>query len=359
MRSRAMVVTEPGRMVLEEFEVAKPPPGHLLVKTSVTSVCSTDIKVFKGKTPFGRYPLIMGHEIAGEVVDVGDGPNDWPGIAPGARITVEPYIPCGRCEWSRSRHFYHQCPHGGIYGISRACDEPPYLMGGYSEYFYVVPGTIVHALGDRMPASAASLSSVVANGVRWVKTLGRITFGESVVISGPGSQGLSALASALESGAAPVIVLGLARDAERLALAREFGAHHTVDVEARDAREAVKALLPEGADAVIETSGTPDGILAAIDMVRPAGRIVSIGLSGGVETPVRFDDLVWKSVTLITGLGQAGNVGDAMKLIDTGRYPFEKINNRVYRLEDLADAIRDTEQRPPGFIKGAVVYRDG
>jgi threonine dehydrogenase-like Zn-dependent dehydrogenase len=356
MKSRAMVVSEPGRMSLEEFEVVKPPPGHLLVKTSVTSVCSTDIKVFKGRTPFGRYPLIMGHEIAGEVLDVGEGPNDWPEVAVGERITVEPYIPCGRCEWSRSRHFYHQCPHGGIYGISRPCDEAPHLFGGYSEYFYVVPGTILHRLGNRMPASAASLSSVVANGVRWVKTLGKVGFGESVVISGPGSQGLSALASALESGASPVIVLGLSRDGERLALAREFGAHHTVDVERDDPREVVRSLLPDGADAVIETSGTPQGILAAVDMVRAAGRIVSIGLSGGLETPVRFDDLVWKSVTLITGLGQAGNVGDAMKLIDTGRYPFERINNRSYRLDELAQAIRDTEERPEGFIKGAVIF---
>ena len=127
-------------------------------------------------------------------------------------------------------------------------------------------------------------------------------------------------------------------------------------MDARDAREAVKALLPDGADCVIETSGTPRGILAAIDMVRAAGRIVSIGLSGGEETPVRFDDLVWRSITLITGLGQAGNVNDAMKLIDTGRYPFEKINNRIYALEDLPAAIRDTEQRPEGFIKGAVVF---
>jgi len=358
MKARAMVVTEPGRMQLEEFDVQAPPPGHLLVKTAVTSVCSTDIKVFKGKTPFGRYPLIMGHEIAGKVVDIGAGANDWPDIAPGERITVEPYIPCGRCTWSRSEHFYHQCPHGGIYGISRTCDEAPHLFGGYGEYFYVVPGTIVHKLGNRMPASAASLSSVVANGVRWVKTLGKITFGESVVISGPGSQGLSALASALESGAAPVIVLGLSRDTARLELAREFGAHHVIDVERRAAREAVAELLPHGADCVIETSGTPEGILAAVAMVRPAGRIVSIGLSGGVETPVRFDDLVWKSVTLITGLGQAGNVEDAMKLIDTGRYPFEKINNRVYELDELAAAIRDTEQRPEGFIKGAVIYDD-
>jgi threonine dehydrogenase-like Zn-dependent dehydrogenase len=91
-------------------------------------------------------------------------------------------------------------------------------------------------------------------------------------------------------------------------------------------------------------------------MVRPAGRVVTIGLSGGLETPIRFDDLVWKSISVICGLGQAGNVGDAMKLIDSGKYPFEKINNRIYPLEDLARALKDTEERPEGFIKGAVMF---
>ena len=83
---------------------------------------------------------------------------------------------------------------------------------------------------------------------------------------------------------------------------------------------------------MIETSGTPKGIQAAVEMVRRAGRIVNIGLSGGVETAIKFNELVWKSVSLISGRGQAGNVSDAMKLIDAGKYPFEKINNRTYRL---------------------------
>ncbi len=356
MKSRAMVVTEPGRLELRTFDVAKPAADQLLVKTTVTSVCSTDIKVFHGRTPLGRYPLIMGHEVSGEGVEAGSEAARIYGVEPGDRITVEPYIPCGHCDYSRSEHHYHQCPHGGIYGISLACDNPPHLFGGYAEYFYVLPGTIVHKLGARMADSAASLSSVVANGVRWVKTLGEVGFGDAVVISGPGSQGLSSLASALQAGAHPVVVLGLSCDTARFELAREFGAHHTVDVEKEDPVEAVARLIPEGPDVVIETSGTPEGIRAAVAMVKPAGRVVTIGLSGGVETPIRFDDLVWRSVSIIGGLGQAGNVGDAMKLIDTGRFPFEKINNRLYRLDDLAQAIDDTANRPKGFIKGAVMF---
>jgi len=356
MKSRAMVVVEPNRLEMQEFEVVPPAPDQILVKTTVTSVCSSDIKFFHGTFPANKYPLIMGHEISGVVVESGAEAAQWYGLEAGDKVTVEPYIPCGRCEDSRSEHFYHQCPHGGVYGLNLSCDKPPHLFGGYSEYFYILPGTLVHRVGPEVDPMAASLSSVVANGVRWVKTLGRITFGESVVISGPGSQGLSALAAAKTAGAEPIIVLGLSRDTARLELAREFGADFTFNVEKEDPRQVVAKLLPEGADAVIETSGTPKGIRAAVEMVRRAGRVVSIGLSGGLETPIRFDDLVWRSISIICGVGQAGNVKDAMKLIGSGRFNFAKINNTTYKLEELGRALKDTEERPEGFIKGAVVF---
>lgn len=356
MKSRAMVVTEPGRMEMREIELPSTPPDHVLLKTLVTSVCSSDVKIFHGKIPMARYPLIMGHELSGEVVEVGAEAAAWRDLSPGDRVTIEPYIPCGHCEASRSDHFYHHCDHGGVYGISLPCDVSPYLFGGYSEYLYIVPGGVAHKLSPKVSGVAASLSSVAANGVRWAKTLANLRIGESVVVSGPGSQGLAAVAAAKESGASPIISLGLARDAARLALAAEFGADYTIDVDSRDAVEAVREIAPDGVDAVIEASGTPRGIEAAIYMVKRAGRVVSIGLSGGQKTEIAFDDLVMRDISIITGLGQAGNVGDGMKLIDSGRYPYEKINNRVYRLEELEQAIKDTENPPEGFIKAAIVF---
>ena len=356
MKAKAMVVTGPGVMEMQEFSLIPTPADHVLVKSTVTSVCSTDLKVFKGQTPFAQFPLVMGHEIAGKVVEMGSEARQWYEFGEGDKITIEPYIACGRCKYCRSDHFYHHCTSGGIYGISLPCTKPPHLFGGYSEYFYLVPGAIAHKQNNNVADSAASISSVVANGVRWVKTLAKTGFGESVVISGPGSQGLCSLAAALQSGAFPVVMLGLECDTDRLQLAREFGAHHVLNVERDDPVAWLNTFLPNGADVVVETSGTASGIQAAIKMVRKGGRIVNIGLSGGVATPVAFDDLVWKSVSLISGLGQAGNVSDAMKLIDSAKFPFAKINSHTYRLEQLAQALEDTEQRPPGFIKGAILF---
>ncbi len=105
MKSKAMVLTAPGQLELQEFELGSTPADHVLVKTSVTSVCSTDLKVFKGQTPFVNYPLVMGHEIAGQVVEIGSEAKLWYDFEVGDRITIEPYIACGRCRHCRSDHY--------------------------------------------------------------------------------------------------------------------------------------------------------------------------------------------------------------------------------------------------------------
>lgn len=356
MKAKAMVLVEPGRLELGEFEVRPPAPDEILIKTRVTSVCSTDIKVLHGQVGSARYPVIMGHEFTGEVVDIGsEAAKQYP-VAVGDRVTPEPYIPCGRCAWCRTDHHYHNCPDVRLYGISLVSDQPPHLLGGYAEYVYLIPGTILHKVAPNAPDLACSLSSVVGNAVRWVKTLGQMSFGQSLVISGAGSQGLCTLAAAREAGVGPVVMLGLSSDQARFNLAREFGVDHVVAVDRQDPLQAVPDLIGGPPDVVIETSAAPTAIQTAIKLVRRSGRVVSIGLSGGKQTPIAFDDLVWRDITLVCGKGQAGNVADAMRLINSGKYAFEKINNFRYAVQDLAAALADTEKPPAGFIKAAVVF---
>jgi threonine dehydrogenase-like Zn-dependent dehydrogenase len=356
MNAKGMVVVEPGRLELREFEVRPPAPGEILIKTRVTSVCSTDIKVFHGQVGSARYPLIMGHEFTGEVVEVGAAAAKQYPVAVGERVTPEPYIPCGHCAWCRTDHHYHNCPDVRTYGVSQACDRPPYLLGGYAEYVVLTPGTLLHKLAPNTPDLAGSLSSVVGNAVRWIKTLGQMSFGQSLVISGAGSQGLCTLAAAREAGVGPIVMLGLSSDQARFDLAKEFGVDHVVEVDRHDPLKAVPDLIGGPPDVVIETSAAPAAIQTAIKLVRRSSRVVSIGLSGGKQTAIAFDDLVWRDITLVCGKGQAGNVGDAMRLINSGKYAFEKINNFRYAVQDLGRALADTEKPPAGFIKAAVVF---
>lgn len=353
-----MVLIEPGRLEMQEFELRSPDPKEILIKTRVTSVCSTDVKVFHGQVASARYPVIMGHEFSGEIIEIGREVSRKYPFRVGDQVTPEPYIPCGHCEWCRTNHHYHNCATVGLYGISLPCNQPPYLLGGFSEYVYLIEGTILHRLAPGISDLAGSLSSVVGNGVRWVKTLGEMRFGQSLVISGAGSQGLCTLAAAREAGVSPIVMLGLSSDCARFGLAREMGVDYTVEVDKEDPLEVVPDLIGGLPDVVIETSGVPEAIQTAIRLVRRSGRVVSIGLSGGKQTPINFDDLVWRDISIVCGKGQAGNVVDAMRLINSSKYPFDKINNYHYSLLDLRQALADTESPPANFIKGAIVFNE-
>ena len=356
MKAKAMILVEPGKIELEEFEVVKPQPDQILVKNGVTSVCASDPKIFHGESPFNFYPIIMGHELAGAVADIGAEASAFYNLKVGDRITIEPTIPCGHCQWCRTQYNYHKCRPLRAYGVTMFADQPPYLFGGYAEYMYLLPRSLIYRVADGVPDRAASLSSVIGNGVRWVKTLANMTFGQSLAISGVGSQGLATLMAARECGVGPIAVLGLGKDAPRFKLAKEYGADHTIDIEKVDPLEAVPDLLGGPPNAVVETSGVPSAIQTALELVKMKGRVVSIGLSGGKETPIHFDTLVAKGVTIDCDHAQAGNYPDAMRILNSGNYAIEKINNFTYRLEELPKALEETANPPEGFIKGAVVF---
>lgn len=356
MKARAIVLLEPRQIELKEFDVVEPQPDQILVKTGVTSVCASDPKIFQGETPFKFYPIIMGHELAGKVADIGAEASAFYSLKVGDRITIEPTIPCGKCQWCRTQYNYHKCRPLRAYGVTMLADQPPYLFGGYAEYMYLLPGSLLYRVADGVSDRAASLSSVIGNGVRWVKNLGKMTFGQSLAISGVGSQGLATLIAARECGVGPIAILGLKRDSARFELAREFGVDFTINIEQEDPLKVVPELLGGPPDVVVETSGVPSAIQTALELVKMTGRVVSIGLSGGKETAIKFDPLVAKGVTIACDHAQAGNVQDAMRIINSGKYNIGKINNVQYSLEDLPRALEETAHPPEGFIKGAIVF---
>jgi threonine dehydrogenase-like Zn-dependent dehydrogenase len=356
MIAKAMVLVEPGRLEFKEFDVIPPERDQILLKISVTSVCASDPKILLGQTPFSIFPLVMGHELVGQVAEIGHEASHRYDLKPGDRITIEPSIPCGHCEWCQTEYNYHKCRPLKAYGITLAANQPPFLLGGYAEYMYLLPGSLVYRVAERVPDNAACLSSVIGNGVRWVKHLGKMSSGQRLMISGVGSQGLATLIAAKEFGVGPVVVLGLNQDMARFELAREYGADHIINIDRVDPFEAVPDLLGEPPDVVVETSGVPSAIQVALDLVKMTGKVVSIGLSGGNETAIKFDTLVAKGVTIVCDHGQAGNVQDAMRIINSGKYDIGKINNFHYGLKELPKALDETVHPPDGFIKGAVVF---
>src|SRR5215207_79726 len=229
-KSRASVLVAPKEFELMQLDVPETGPDDGLLKLQACGVCGSDVHGYQRLEPG---PRILGHENVGVVARVGsEAARRW-GVQEGDRVALEEYIPCGACKWCRSDDFRF-CPQTDIggsgprlwYGSTAMAIEPA-LWGGYSEYMYMHPNAVVHKMPAHVAAAHAAAFLPFSNGVEWAYQYGGVGLGKSILIQGPGQQGLACVNAAREAGAASIIVSGLARDARRLEIARSLGAHLT------------------------------------------------------------------------------------------------------------------------------------
>ncbi len=256
-----------------------PGPTDLVLKVGACGICGTDLEEYTigplfipsdaphpltGKT----LPIIMGHEFAGEVVDVGSRVTRF---KPGDRVGPDVLLTCGECYWCK-RHQVATCPNQGALGL--AAD------GGLAE-FCVVPEFMCIPLPNGMSWEAAAIAEPTSVAVRAVRR-GQITVGETVAVFGGGTIGQLAAQAARVAGAAEVYVIE--PQASRRALAEQLGATATFDPMAGDPVEWLREQTGIGPDVTIEAAGAPQAAPTAIDAVRPGGRAVIVGIpTGSVE----------------------------------------------------------------------------
>jgi len=343
------VVVGPGDMVLRDFPVPVIGPAEMLLRIEMVSICGSDPHHYKGGA-YGVFPKILGHELVGFVEEIGEIAAAEYKVEAGDRVVVEPYIPCWRCRYCATG-YYQLCPHRRIYGVNISCEEPPHLWGGYGQFLYVAPGSRVHRIAPHVSARAATLSSVIGNGVRWVATKGELRVSEAVVIVGPGALGLASVIVANHCGAGAIVVIGLPGDEARLEFARRCGATHVLvageDNLPAGVREICGGELPALA---VDSSGSQEGLLAALSLVRPAGKCV-LASTTGRATAVNFDAIVRNEIQMLGGLGQSWDVEAAVKIIESGRYPIEDMVACTYPLEQAEQALRLFIEHPRDFIR--------
>jgi threonine dehydrogenase-like Zn-dependent dehydrogenase len=254
---------------------------------------------------------------------------------------------CAPCLAGR----YHLCEKRRIYSYI-PLSEPPGLWGGYAQYMYLDPHSIVHRVDATLPAGIAVMFNPLGAGFRWAVEIPRTQPGDTVVILGPGQRGLASVLACREVGAGTIIVTGLSADARKLEIARAFGADHTIDVEREDARERIRALTAgRGARVVVDvTSYATRPVAEALDYVAPGGTIVLAGVKGWkpVEAFVS-DKIVMKEIALRGAIGVTSTgYASAIRLLESRKYPVERMHTHEFALEDADRAIRTLAREIPG-----------
>jgi threonine dehydrogenase-like Zn-dependent dehydrogenase len=303
------------RPVLHSVPRPPVPERAALIAIEACGVCGTDLHILQGHWPRELpWPLTLGHELAGTIVEIGRNLDaDFMGqpLAVGDRVMLPPLMPCGECHYCV--HYpdrANKCLNPTYYGRYLPFEKPPHLWGGWAEMVYVdldiLPATKIYRLPDTMTAMAGSLTEPLACCMRAINravNVGGFHAGDTVVIQGSGPIGLLALVAAREMGAGRVLVIGAPED-PRLTICREFGAEATVSIEdhttSESRVEAVRDLVGGfGADLVLECSGHPSSGPEGLEMLRDGGTLVEMGQftdAGSIDT--NWHRICTKDVTI-------------------------------------------------------------
>jgi L-iditol 2-dehydrogenase len=322
---KAMVLRAPGDLALDDVARPQVPAGHVLVRITHSGLCGTDLKIYKGAIP-AQYPLIMGHEMVGE-------------LASGERVIIDPVLYCGTCFHCRIGQT-NLCPAGGLIGRE--------TNGGFAEYA-AVPAGQVFRLPDSIDLRIAPLIQVATTCLH-AQRLGSVSRGESVAVIGLGVSGQLHVQIAKARGAGKVI--GISRSRFKNELARQLGA----DVVLESGPDAATKVLDEtdgrGADVVIESTGVIASIAEAIRMVRFGGRILLFGITNATSGALPFYDLYFKELTLINNRAATAQDFPVMiDLVDRGAVRLEPLITHRMALDQLGTALGMVENGADGRLK--------
>jgi len=340
-KTLAMVQTAPRTLEARELPVPDVEHDTAILRVEACGICGSDYEQYEGvlRTPM---PVIPGHEPLGIIEAIGDGAAKRWGVDVGDRVAVETMLSCRFCPPCLAGN-YHLCRTRRIYSYI-PLSETPGLWGSYSEYMWLDANTIVHKVDASLKPEIAVMFNPLGAGFRWAVEIPQTGPGDTVLILGPGQRGLASVIACREAGADRIIVTGLAADAQKLELARLFGADFTIDVDNEDVKRRVQEITNgQGADVVVDVSSyATKPVAESLDYVRMGGTVVLAGVKGFREIPEFISDkIVMKEITIRGAIGVTSTgYRNAIRLIESGRVPIEAMHTHDFGLRDAELAIQ-------------------
>jgi L-iditol 2-dehydrogenase len=337
---RALVLKEYGRLEVEDVARPSPGPDEVLVRVRACGICGSDVHGMDGSTGRRIPPLIMGHEGAGEIAEVGAAVARW---KPGDRVTFDSTIYCGAC-WHCRRGEVNLCEERRVLGVS--CAE--FRRDGAFAEFVAVPERVLYRLPDGLSFAKAAMVEAVSVAAHAV---GRTPIGadSSAAVIGTGMIGLLVVQVLRAAGCRTVVAVDL--DDGRLRLAERLGATAAIRADrAGLAGEVGRLCGGRGADAVFEVVGLSATVGAAIACARKGGTVTLVGnAEPSVELPLQ--SVVTRQITLIGSCASAGEYPACLDLIASGRVNVTEFISAEAPLEEGARWFGRLRSREKGLMK--------
>lgn len=338
-RMRCAALVGPRRMELREMKKPQPGPVEVLIRVRAVGICGSDLHTFEGRLQEeASYPLVIGHEFAGEVVEVGP---EVSGLETGTRAAVAPARPCGECEWC-------------LKGESNVCPNVDFAAShGYPGClcdYYVVRPSQVHRIPDSMSFGEATCCEPMAVALHLVENLVEPTGGESYAVIGAGPAGLTIVTAARLNGASTVFCSDLV--SERVQAAAEMGADYACNASEQDFEEFVMRHTDgRGVDVAVEAAGDADAIQQVFRVSAIHGRGVVLGIPPEDVLPCDMTAARHKELQVTWARRSVGKDHRAMELIEEGVIDMERFITHRFPLEEAQTAFDYCFERRDGALK--------
>jgi len=337
---KALVLKAYRRFAVEDFAVPTVQPDEVLVRVRACGICGSDVHGMDGSSGRRIPPIVMGHEAAGEIAQLGSGVADWQA---GDRVTFDSTISCGEC-WFCEHGKINLCENRRVLGVS--CSE--YRRHGAFAEFVAVPRRILYRLPDNLTFEQAAMVEAVSVAVHAVR---RTPLDDDAValVVGTGMIGLLVVQALRAAGCEHVIAVD--PEENRLQLATKLGATHAIKADDAALHEKILALTGgRGADAAFEVVGLPQTVKTAIASVRKGGSVTLVGnLKPQVDLPLQA--VVTREITLIGTCASAGEYPECLELIASGKINVTEFISATPPLEEGAQWFERLYAGEKGLMK--------
>ena len=331
---KAILINAPQDISIKEVSDPKRRENEVLIKVHGMGICGSDIAAYKGINPLVTYPRIIGHEIAGELLEV---PRGETKMTPGDRVVIEPCVYCGTCYPCMNKRT-NCCENLAVRGV--------HIDGGMSEFCFH-PRHLIHKVPAGVSWKHLAMVEPLTISIHAVKRA-RLAKGEHVVVTGSGPIGLLAAQYALVIGAVPIIVDPID---ERLAFARLLGIPHGINPVKESAVERIKEITGgRMAEAVIEASGSDAAIRSSIDYVAYSGRISLVGWPKG-EVSLMTAMFTKKELDVMGSRNSLRDFPESIDLIAGNKIDVASLVTSTVSFEEVPAVVKEMAAYPEKFMK--------